>query len=114
PLVVAKLVIDRDLTLDLGWKILKVVVESHNGACVHIIADAGAGVELFIHGNRLKVLKRPIRDKIFPEDIPCPALNSGCPVPAALCYVPAGSLSWGADSGLIGSIMPLPPLALHH
>ena len=37
-LMVAKLVVDRDLTLDLGWKILKVVIEAHDGACVHVIA----------------------------------------------------------------------------
>ena len=40
PLVVTKLVIDRDLTLDLRWKILKVVVKSHDGARVQNVTDA--------------------------------------------------------------------------
>src|SRR5580765_7728726 len=106
PLVVAKLVIDRDLTLDLGRKILEVVVESHDGARIHVIAHRGTGVELFIHHNRLKVLERPIRYKILPEDIPCPPLNARGSVTAALGHVRTGSLSRGADSGLIGSIMP--------
>ena len=66
PLVMAKLVIDRDFTLDLGWEILEVVVESHDGTCVHVIAHRGAGIELFIHHNRLKVLERPIRNKVLP------------------------------------------------
>jgi hypothetical protein len=37
-LVVTKLVIDRDLTLDLGWEILEVVVEPHDGARIQIVA----------------------------------------------------------------------------
>ena len=60
PLMVTKLVIDRNLTLDLGRKILKVVVESHDGARVHIIAQVGIGIKLFVHHHRLKVLEGPI------------------------------------------------------
>ena len=64
--MVAKLVIDRDLTLDLGRKILEVVVESDDGARIQIIAHRGAGVELFIHRDRFKVLEGSIRNKVFP------------------------------------------------
>ena len=38
PLVMAKLVIDRDLALDFGWQILEVVVEPHDSAGIHIVA----------------------------------------------------------------------------
>src|SRR6185503_16486055 len=52
PLMVAKLVVHRDLTLNLGWKIFEVVVESHDGARIHIIAQRCTGIKLFIHHNR--------------------------------------------------------------
>ena len=113
-LVVTEFVIDTDFTLNLRWKILEVVIESHDGARVQIVAHLRIGIELFIHDNRFPVLEGSIRNKILPEEIPCPPLHTRGSVSAALDHVRAGSLRWGADCGLVGSVMPLPPLALHH
>ena len=113
-LVVAKLVIDTDFTLNFGWKILEIVVHSHDGARIQIVTHLGIGIELFIHDNRFPVLEGSIGNKILPEDIPCPPLHTWGAVSAALDHIHAGSLRWSADSGLVGPVMPLPPLALHH
>jgi hypothetical protein len=114
PRMVAKLVIDFDLSLDLGWKILEVVVQSDDRARVQIIAYLGVRIELFIPHNRLKVFERPIGNIIFPVDIPCPPLNTKGSVSAANGLGETGSLSRGTDSGLIGCVMPLPVLTLQH
>src|SRR5512138_3327712 len=101
PLMVAKLIIDRDLTLDLGWKILEVVIKTHDGARIHIVAQRRTGIKLFIHYNRFIVLKWPVRNKILPQHIPCPPLDTRRSVSPALDHIRTGSLSWSADGGLV-------------
>ena len=67
PLVVAKLVIDRDLTLDLGRKILEVVVESHDGARVQIIAQVVLGSNCSYITTGSKFWRGPSEIKYFPR-----------------------------------------------
>src|SRR4029079_17611246 len=69
---------------------------------------------MLTHPRRLIVLKGAIRNKILSEKIPCPPLDTRGSVSTALDHVQTRSLSRGADRGLIGSVMPLPPFALHH
>src|SRR5262249_23941117 len=70
--------------------------------------------EPVIHDDWLEVLERSARYKILSKDIPCSSHHSGGCVAAALGHVQASSLSRDTDRGLVGSVVTLPILTLHH
>src|SRR5262249_17822824 len=109
-----KLIIDGDLTLDFRGKIFKVIIEPYNRTIVQILAQLGIGIEPVIHDDRFKVLQWSARNEIFSKHIPRPSHDSRGSVAAALRHVKTGSLRRNADRSLVGSIVTLPILTLHH
>ena len=64
--MVTKLVIELELRLYFRRKIFEVVVKSHDGAIVQVIARAGIGIEPVIHYNRFKPFEGPLGDVVLP------------------------------------------------
>src|SRR5262249_29493050 len=74
----------------------------------------GIGIEPVIHHHRFKPFEGPSGDVVLPQDIPGPPLHTRRCISAASRHVETGPLSRHSDRGLVGSVMPLPILALHH
>ena len=113
-LVVPEFIIELNLRLDFRWEIFKVIREAKNGSRVQVVGHTGAGVELFVHDGRFPVLKGTVGNQIFGQHVPRTSLRAGGSGSTADRLVEAGPVSRPTDRGLVGTVMALPPFALHH
>lgn len=111
--MVPELIVELDFGLHFGREIFKVVRQSGDMPGIEVVRYSRVRIELFIHVDRLKVLKWSFCEEVFRQHVPCLSVHSRRARAAANRRIKASSIGRSSHGRCIRTVMALPVLPVH-